>query len=108
LQGYPAVNSTYQALEGVFSSVKTDEEGRMRGSSGSQRGYSGGPIFNYEGQLLGINVANKTPNKFIGINGQSTVNELFSEISSSFPSLSVVVPAYFIASRYHKDCRLKT
>jgi hypothetical protein len=69
----------------------------MRGSSGSQPGYSGGPIFNYKGELLGINVANESPRKFIGINGESTVNELFSKISDSFPPLSVIVPAcYFI------------
>jgi hypothetical protein len=107
LQGYPDSNSTYQALEGVFSSVKTNEQGRVRGSSGSQRGYSGGPIFSYRGELIGINVANESPRKFIGIKGESTVNELLTEISASFPPLSVIVTAHFIASKYAGYCRYK-
>lgn len=107
LQGYPNPETTYQALEGVFSSIERDHEGRLRGSSGSRRGYSGGPIVNYKGELIGINVANDSSNKFIGFNGQSTVNEVMSEMNNTFPFLSVIVPAYYIAScpMYRKDCK---
>jgi len=105
LLGYPNTDSSYQALEGIFSSVELDDKGRMRGSSRSKRGYSGGPIFNYKGELLGINVANGSSSKFIGFNGQSTVNELFNELNSTFPSLSVIVPAYYLSYKYHKDCK---
>lgn len=79
----------------------------MRGSSGSKRGYSGGPIFNCRRELLGINVANESSAKFIGFNGKSTVNEIVSEMNATFPFLSVIVPAYCIAFKYHKDCKFK-
>ncbi|KAE9547332.1 hypothetical protein FO519_009455 [Halicephalobus sp. NKZ332] len=107
LLGYPNSDSNYQALEGVFSSIERDEEGRMRGSSGSKYGYSGGPIFNYKGDLLGINVVNESSAKFIGFNGKSTVNELINEVNATFPFLSVIVPVYYMASRYRKYCKFK-
>lgn len=69
----------------------------MRGSSGSQRGYSGGPIFNYKGELLGINLANESSTKFIGLSGRTTMDELFNEVNAAFPSLSVIVPVYYLA-----------
>lgn len=75
----------------------------MRGSSGSQRGYSGGPIFNYKRELLGINVANESSTKFIGLSGQTTLNEVFNEVNAAFPSLSVIVPVYYLAMGIHES-----
>ncbi|CAD6196209.1 unnamed protein product [Caenorhabditis auriculariae] len=103
LMGYPNVNSSYEALEGIFSSVQLDNKGRVRGSSGSQRGYSGGPIFNYKGELLGINVANESSTKFIGLSSRSTIGELFNEINAAFSSLSVIVPVYYLAMGIHEN-----
>jgi len=103
LLGYPNVSSSYQALEGIFSSVQLDSKGRMRGSSGSQRGYSGGPIFNYKRELLGINVANESSTKFIGLSGQTTLNEAFNEVNAAFPSLSVIVLVYYLAMGIHES-----
>ena len=107
MQGYPNPDSNYQALEGVFSSVELDDKGRVRGSSGSKHGYSGGPVFNYKGDLLGINVANESSTKFIGFNNKRTANELINEVNATFPFLSVIVPAYYMASKYHNDCKFK-
>ncbi|KAE9551232.1 hypothetical protein FO519_005543 [Halicephalobus sp. NKZ332] len=107
LLGYPTSDVNCQALEGIFSSIERDEEGRIRGSSGSRRGYSGGPIFNYRGELLGINVANDSSAKFIGFNSQNTIGDLMNEVNATFPFLSIIVPAYCVAFRYHKDCKFK-
>ncbi|KAI6173703.1 hypothetical protein M3Y98_01110300 [Aphelenchoides besseyi] len=102
LLGYPNVSSSYQALEGIFSSVQLNSKGRMRGSSGSQPGYSGGPIFNYKGELLGINVANESSTKFIGLSGRTMMDELFNEINAAFLSRSVIVPVYYLAMGIHE------
>jgi len=107
LLGYADADTSYQALEGVFSSIERDEEGRICGSSGSRRGYSGGPIFNYKGELLGINVANDSSTKFIGFNSQNTIGDFMNEMNATFPFLSVIVPAYCVAFRYRKDCKFK-
>lgn len=108
LKGYPNSESGYHALEGVFSTTERDDKGRMRGSSGSIRGYNGGPIFNYKGELLGINVANESPAKFVGFNGSNTVNDIINEINVTFPSLSIIVPTYYLAAKYHSDCKFNT
>lgn len=79
----------------------------MRGSTGSRRGYSGGPIFNYKGELLGINVANELAAKFPEITGKSTMTEFFDEVNAAFPFLSVIVPAYYMAAKYHQDCKFR-
>uniref|UniRef100_A0A1I7T0D5 Protease Do-like 14 n=2 Tax=Caenorhabditis tropicalis TaxID=1561998 RepID=A0A1I7T0D5_9PELO len=98
LLGYPKPNTGYEALEGIITSVLLDDEGRLRGSRGSQRGYNGGPMFNYKGELLGINVADKSSQQCIGLSNRSTLEKPFSEINDAFPSLSVMVPSCILAS----------
>lgn len=68
----------------------------MRGSSGSLRGYSGGPIFNYAGDILGINVANVSFPKSLDLTKPAT--DLLEEAPSVYPPLSVIVPVYYCAS----------
>ena len=33
------------------------------------------------------------------------LSEIVDEVSATFPFLSVIVPAYYMASKYHKDCK---
>uniref|UniRef100_A0AC34PWC1 Uncharacterized protein n=1 Tax=Panagrolaimus sp. JU765 TaxID=591449 RepID=A0AC34PWC1_9BILA len=85
LFGYPYGNNEIQGLKGVIPGGKADDRRLLKGPSGNLLGFNGGPLFNHNGELLGINVENEF---------HIQPFDARKELSSTHPTSSIIIPLY--------------